>query len=137
MKRNTDKLHPRILELATELQEDLKLTQMNLSERTLAAPAIKAKWTQMKFEEERVKKLLEENERKAREAYQSQFGDEDTPRYKTAKEAESSELVARLRKAKEDQSEIVRFMDAVVHNVMKDFSYDVSNAIRITQMENS
>lgn len=137
MKRNTDKLHPRILELSKELEEDLKLTQMNLAEKTMIVPTIKAKWTQIKFEEERTKKLIEERERKARESYESQFGNENTPRFKTAKEAESSEIVVRLRKAKEDQSEIVRFLDAVVHNIMKDFSYDVSNAIKITQIENS
>ncbi len=137
MKRNTDRLHPRILELAAELQDDMKMTQMNLSDKALSAPGIKAKWIQIKFEEDKARKDLEEAERKAREEYASQFGDPDVPKYKTAKEAESSDRVVKLRRAKEAQTEVVRFLDNIVLGVMKDYSYDVSNAIRITQMESS
>ena len=136
MKRNTDLLNPRIVEMAKEVEADFKLNQMNLTEQSMCCSSLKTKWIMIYHEETKMAKKLDEAEKKAREDYVTKFGQPNVPKFKTEKEAETQELIIKIKKAKDDQTELVRFLDDILRNIVGGFGFDIKNSLDAVKLEN-
>jgi hypothetical protein len=135
MKRNTDILPERVKEFASEFNDDLKLNDMNLKEKTLLCSTIKCKWSQINYEECHLLKKMESTKSTLIETYVSQFGKPGIPKFRTEQEAKLDDKISRLDRAIEEQKDITRFLDSVMKIVLG-FGYDIKSAVDMTKMEN-
>ena len=135
MKRNTDKLPKRLVELQQEVIQDLELNDINLHDKSMKCPGIKCKWTQIFFEEEQVLKRLEEKLEKDIEKYIEEHGKMGIPKFKSEAEARKSENILKIEKAISHQKLIVRYLSDIV-KIVNNFGFDIKNATDILKLEN-
>jgi len=135
MKRNTDLLPKRIIEIQEEFIQDTELNDFNLHDKTMRCPGIKGKYLSIFFEEEAYLKKLERAEEQLIERYVEEHGQMGIPKFKTESEAEKSEQILKIRKAIKQQKEVVRFCDGL-YKIVSAFGFEIKNAIDIIKLEN-
>lgn len=128
------KMCEKVQRLHEELLSDIKLNELNISDKTKECPALKAKWLMVHLRERKSLRSLEESVGAFTEEYVKNFGKEGVPKIKTRMEAESSEGIKRIRKAMEDQKEVVEYMDGVM-KIMYSFGFEIKNVISLLQLE--
>lgn len=136
MERHTDLLCDRIKEFNKILEEDLKLTDINIKEQSLKTPAIKARWLQYSFEEHAYLKKLEKAKDLLFEQYYQKFGKPGVPKYVTEKEVENQKEIIAMDQAIKEQKEILRYLEGVL-NIMKGYGFDIKNSIDIIKLESA
>lgn len=131
-----DCLPRRLLDLMAEFEEDCKITQLNLTEKTFEAPALKAKWLACWSAEKSYLKKMEDGREQMLEQYSKQHGQPGVPKYVTEREAAAAAEIKTLDKGIAAQKEIIRHLDGML-DIMSKFGYDVKNCVDMTKMEAS
>ncbi len=136
MKRNTDYLNKRILELSEELEVDLELNEMNLKDKALRTPGLKSKWIKIYYEELDYQEKLEEAKEKLKEKYMNTYGETpEEPRFMVERKVSENQDIKKLNKAFKEQQKVVRFLTDVNKNIMSRFNFDIKNSQEILKME--
>jgi len=136
MKRNTEHLNKRILEFTEELEIDLDLDEMELRDKVLRAPGLKAKWIQIYYEELDYKEKLEDARDKIKEKYLSKYGEDPSqPKFMINQKISDNDDVKKIAKALKDQEKVVRFLTDVNKNIWSGFGYEVKNVLEILRLE--
>ena len=134
MERHTDILDDRILELSKEFTADLKLDDLSIKDRSLRAPALKAKWLQIFFEENAYLKKIEKAKDELFDQYVREHGTPNVPKYITEKEAEKSKDLKALETAIKQQKNVIRYVEGCL-DIMRGFGWDIKNAISLIELE--
>lgn len=117
-----------------QVLSDLKLDELNISDRTKMCPSIKVDWLKTFLEEKKHLAVLERTVGIVSDQYVREFGKEGVPKIKTKMEAESSEKIIKLRRAIEEQKEVIEYLEGVM-KVMHSFGYEIKNVIALLQLE--
>jgi anion-transporting ArsA/GET3 family ATPase len=142
-----DILPNRLEEYMKEFEQDMKLNDGNIHEKTLLRSSIAAKWCRFGYEEERYKKKILESldelkEKISQKLYEKKKTEIINQTIKdNAIKIEVEKLIkttSQYQKISEDlkmQDEIIRFiMEA--KQIISQFGFDLKNAIEILKLEN-
>lgn len=121
-------------EFHVQLLEDLKVNELNLREKTLECPAIKAKWLMTFMAEKRCLNVLEIALEDATGKYVREHGKEGVPKIKTTMESKSNEHIQKIRKAISEQKEVVEYLDGVM-KIVYAFGFEIKNILALLQLE--
>ena len=136
MERRTKELSKRMQELYQEVSSDLYLDQVQLHDKSMKAPSIKAKYVAILFEEQKYLERLEEAKETVLAEYIAKYGSPNVPKFKTEGEAAKIDKVQELVKAINDQKDVVRFIDMMLNKAVVNFGYDIKNCVTIVVEEN-
>ena len=136
MERRTAELSKRMREIHDEVSKDLYVDQMTLHDKAMKAPAIKAKYVTMLFEEQSYLDKLEAAKEKISREYVAKHGSPNVPKFKLDGEAEKLDEIVKLSAAIADQKEVVRFVDSLLNKAVVSFGYDIKNCVTIVVEEN-
>ena len=130
-----------------EFEEDMKLTEENIHEKSMQRSGLAAKWARYSYEEERYKKkMLESIEELKQTLFQKLFEKkkEDIVNQKTIEMQIKLEVEKLLKKSTqylkikeelENQDDIIRFiMEA--KQIISGFGFDIKNSIEVLKLEN-
>ena len=121
--------------LYNEAQEDFKLTQLNLSEKTKEMPAIKNKWIFLyTMEQKRLAKMEETRDTMIEMFVQANSGQRGGE-FKAKLDATKQEDILALENKSSNQKDIIRFLDLIMQNQIKTITWDVKNAIDHLKLE--
>ena len=121
--------------LYNEAQEDFKLTQLNLSEKTKEMPAIKNKWIFLyTMEQKRLAKLEETRDTMIEMFVQANSGQRGGE-FKAKLDATKQEDILALENKISNQKDVIRFLDLIMQNQIKTITWDVKNAIDHLKLE--
>ncbi len=121
--------------LYNEAQEDFKLTQLNLSEKTKEMPAIKNKWIFLyTMEQKRLAKLEEARDTMIEMFVQANSGQRGGE-FKAKLDATKQEDILALENKISNQKDVIRFLDLIMQNQIKTITWDVKNAIDHLKLE--
>ena len=121
--------------LYNEAQEDFKLTQLNLSEKTKEMPAIKNKWIFLyTMEQKRLAKMEETRDTMIEMFVQANSGQRGGE-FKAKLDATKQEDILALENKISNQKDVIRFLDLIMQNQIKTITWDVKNAIDHLKLE--
>lgn len=121
--------------LYNEAQEDFKLTQLNLSEKTKEIPAIKNKWIFLyTMEQKRLAKMEETRDTMIEMFVQANSGQRGGE-FKAKLDATKQEDILALENKISNQKDVIRFLDLIMQNQIKTITWDVKNAIDHLKLE--
>jgi len=132
--KNYEHLSKRMDEIFQDAQKDLDLNEMNIREKALAAPALKAKWGAIRFAEESFLRKLERKRENMMEQYTEEFGVIGKPKFQVKNEMLKSVEIQKIDKIIKSQKELVSF----VLEILKTFyglGFDIKNSIEILKLE--
>jgi len=139
-------LPKRLEDYMKEFEEDMKLSEINIHDKTLARSGIAAKWARYSYEEERYKKKILEKIEKLKEVltqklYEKRKDDIINQRSTDMKikiEVESllkkSSQYLQIKEELEDQDDIIRFL-IEAKQIISSFGFDIKNAIEVLKLE--
>lgn len=121
--------------LYIEAQEDFKLTQLNLSEKTKEMPTIKNKWIFLyTMEQKRLAKMEETRDTMIEMFVQANSGQRGGE-FKAKLDATKQEDILALENKISNQKDVIRFLDLIMQNQIKTITWDVKNAIDHLKLE--
>ena len=141
MKRNTNYLNKRIIELSEEYESDIELNEVTLHDTSMKVPGIKCKWLKIYYEESNVLNVLKDKLDDLEKDFIRNFKNKnnETPEYVIKMEFEkfknASDDVAKLKSAVKQQSEVVRYSKELLEMV-KGLGWDIQNCTKILDLEN-
>ena len=136
MKRNTEHLNKRILELTEELEEDLELNEMELKDKALRAPGLKGKWIQIYYEELDYQEKLEEAKSKLRLKYLNQYGESpEQPKFMIDRKVDENQEIKKIERALKEQQKVVRYLADVNKNIWSGFNFEIRNITELLKLE--
>ena len=136
MKRRTDYLNSRIKDIVGELMEDSAIDEMNVHEKAMETPGIKAKWVQIYYEESGFLKRIEDKLETTKAEYMKKYGEtSDEPAFMVDRKISENKDIKKLERAISDQKEIVKYVYEINKSVWQGFSYDVKNIIDLLKLE--
>lgn len=132
---NEPKKISKLEKLYNEAQEDFKLTQLNLSEKTKEMPAIKNKWIFLyTMEQKRLAKMEETRDTMIEMFVQANSG-QHGGEFKAKLDATKQEDILALENKISNQKDVIRFLDLIMQNQIKTITWDVKNAIDHLKLE--
>lgn len=132
---NEPKKISKLEKLYNEAQEDFKLTQLNLSEKTKEMPAIKNKWIFLyTMEQKRLTKMEETRDTMIEMFVQANSGQRGGE-FKAKLDATKQEDILALENKISNQKDVIRFLDLIMQNQIKTITWDVKNAIDHLKLE--
>jgi hypothetical protein len=134
MKRRTELLPKRILEIQKEFVEDLKLNDFNIHEKSMECAGIKGKYLSILFEEDAYLTKLQNTEELLIEQYVEKYGARGVPKFKAENESRNDEDIAKIQKAIKNQKEVCRFIDGL-YKIVSAFGFEIKNAAEILKLE--
>lgn len=142
-----DILPSKLEEYMKEFEEDMKLNDGNIHEKTLLRSSIAAKWCRFGYEEERYKKKILESldelkEKVSQKLYEkkkteiiNQTMKDNMIKIEVEKLIKSTSQYQKISEDLKMQDEIIRFiMEA--KQIISQFGFDLKNAIEILKLEN-
>lgn len=140
-------LPSKLEEYMKEFEEDMKLNDGNIHEKTLLRSSIAAKWCRFGYEEERYKKKILESldelkEKISQKLYEkkkteiiNQTMKDNMIKIEVEKLIKSTSQYQKISEDLKMQDEIIRFiMEA--KQIISQFGFDLKNAIEILKLEN-
>lgn len=121
--------------LYNEAQEDFKLTQLNLSEKTKEMPAIKNKWIFLYTTEQKRLAKMEETRDIMIEMFVQANSGQRGGEFKAKLDATKQEDILALENKISNQKDVIRFLDLIMQNQIKTITWDVKNAIDHLKLE--
>lgn len=132
---NEPKKISKLEKLYNEAQEDFKLTQLNLSEKTKEMPTIKNKWIFLyTMEQKRLAKMEETRDTMIEMFVQANSGQRGGE-FKAKLDATKQEDILALENKISNQKDVIRFLDLIMQNQIKTITWDVKNAIDHLKLE--
>jgi len=129
-------INPKIEVYNKELIEDIKLSEMNIKQKSLETPALKAKWLRKFFAEQWHEKKLARAKEILTEEYIKNHGKMGVAKFRVQGEAEQSTEILAIDRELIQQRELLRYLDSVL-KIMSSFGFDTKNVIDIMKLENS
>jgi len=120
-----------------EIKEDTKVNEINLKEKSLSLPALKAKWVSRLINHKNALSSLERRKRsllknlipKVKETLPVKLS--DTVIRETA---ESTEEISDINKKIDQEKSVIDFLERT-EKIMSSFTYDIGNITKIIQLE--
>ena len=132
MEENEKILPSKILKYNSILEEDLKLTEMNIKEQALKCSNYKTKWLKIYFIECSILSTLEDTKNECIEKYTSY--NDNVPKFKADIEANKQQQVLELDKKIKIQKEVVRYLEKAIQ-IVGAFGYDISTSKELIKLE--
>lgn len=130
-----------------QAEADLKVTEMNLKDKTLSRSSLGAKWCRYSFQEERYKKKLLEREDQLREQIKKKLYEQkkqaitnNNPSVDKLMDVQAEKLLITTDEYKElkatlkEQEDIIRLILEIQKQIAQ-FSYDLNNVKEIIKLE--
>lgn len=142
-----DILPERLEKFIEEFEEDMKVTEVNIHDKTLLKPSIAAKWARYNFEEERYKKKLLASIEDLKKKISDQLFEKkkNSIMNQTASSAmlniEADKLLKKTSQYQEikaqidEQDELIRFI-VEARQIVSQFGFDLKNSIDVLKLEN-
>ena len=142
-----DILPERLEKFIEEFEEDMKVTEVNIHDKTLLKPSIAAKWARYNFEEERYKKKLLASVEDLKKKISDQLFEKkkNSIMNQTASSAmlniEADKLLKKTSQYQEiksqidEQDELIRFI-VEARQIVSQFGFDLKNSIDVLKLEN-
>ena len=141
-------LSKRLEDYMQEASSDLKLTEMNIKEKSLMRSSLGAKWCRYKFEEEKYIKVLKNNIETLREEIKKKLYEKQNISI-TSADANRQRLInmdaekvliktkeyQEYKKEIDNQEDIIRLIDET-QKLISQFGYDIKNALEVLKLEN-
>jgi hypothetical protein len=131
-------LPARLKNLSEEFCNDVKLNQMNLSEKTLESPALKSKWVQTYLAEKQYLTVLKDAKEKLLDDYIRKHGQPGIPKKvieaRAQRESSKSQDITKINKTIEDQKQIVEYLE-FTNKIILGFGFDLKAATDIIKLE--
>lgn len=141
-------LSKRLEDYMQEASSDLKLTEMNIKEKSLMRSSLGAKWCRYKFEEEKYIKVLKNNIENLREEIKKKLYEKQNISI-TSADANRQRLInmdaekvliktkeyQEYKKEIDNQEDIIRLIDET-QKLISQFGYDIKNALEVLKLEN-
>lgn len=130
-----------------QAEADLKITEMNLKDKTLARSSLGAKWCRYSFEEERYKKKIEKDIDDLREQIKQKIFEQKKNAIVNSTvsdklmEAQAEKILITtqeykdLKAALKEQEDIVRLIIEIQKQISM-FGYDLKTAVDVIKLEN-
>lgn len=141
-------LSKRLEDYMQEASSDLKLTEMNIKEKSLMRSSLGAKWCRYKFEEEKYIKVLKNNIETLREEIKKKLYEKqnisitsaDVNRQRLINMDAEKVLIKtkeyqEYKKEIDNQEDIIRLIDET-QKLISQFGYDIKNALEVLKLEN-
>lgn len=141
-------LPTRLQNYMQQAENDLKVTEINLKDKTLTRSSLGAKWCRYGFEEERYKKKLLEKEDQLREQIKKKLYENKKQAISTANpsvdklmDVQAEKLLIttdeykELKAAIKEQEDIIRLIMEIQKQILQ-MSYDLTNIKEIIKLEN-
>ena len=142
-----DILPERLEKFMEEFEEDVKVTEMNIHDKTLLKPSIAAKWARYNYEEERYKKKmldeLDELKQKLQEALfekrknsiMNQTATSALLNIEVDKQLKKTSKYLEIKQQLDEQDELIRFITEA-RQIISQFGFDLKNSIDVLKLEN-
>jgi hypothetical protein len=134
-----EELHEDLQNLVDELDEDLKLDEMNLRETQIKLPSIKHKWVarliNQKIEKNKLKRLRKDAVRKIIENADD-ISKVQLSKPSILKHAEQHSIIKKIDDEIEMCELLIMHLEKVV-DICRSATYDVKNIIEIIKLENT
>lgn len=120
-----------------ELKEDTKVDEINLKEKALFLPGIKAKWVARMINHKNELNSLEKRKAKIISNLIERYKAESPIKLHVAvakDKAETDESVLELNKKIQEEKLIIDFLERV-EKIFSSMSFDISNIVKIVQLE--
>lgn len=143
-----DILPTRLQNYMQQAENDLKVTEINLKDKTLTRSSLGAKWCRYSFEEERYKKKLEQKIDDLREQVKQKLYEQKKQAISTANpsvdklmDVQAEKLLIttdeyrELKTAIKEQEDIIRLIMEIQKQILQ-MSYDLTNIKEIIKLEN-
>lgn len=131
-----------------EAENDLKITEINLKDKTLARSSLGAKWCRYSFEEEKYKKKIEQDIDDLREQVKQKLYEQkkqaisnNNPSVDKLMEVQAEKILITtqeykdLKAALKEQEDIVRLILEIQKQISM-FGYDLKTAVDVIKLEN-
>lgn len=142
-----DILPTRLQNYMAQAESDLKVTEMNLKDKTLARSSLGAKWCRYSFQEERYKKKIEQDIDDLREQIKQKIFEQKKNAIVNSTvsdklmEAQAEKILITtqeykdLKAALKEQEDIVRLIIEIQKQISM-FGYDLKTAVDVIKLEN-
>lgn len=142
-----DILPERLEKFMEEFEEDVKVTEVNIHDKTLLKPSIAAKWARYNYEEERYKKKmldeLDELKQKLQEALfekrknsiMNQTATSALLNIEVDKQLKKTSKYLEIKQQLDEQDELIRFITEA-RQIISQFGFDLKNSIDVLKLEN-
>ena len=130
-----------------EFEEDMKLNEDNIHDKSMQRSAIAAKWARYCFEEERFKKKMTESVEQLKEAICQKLYEKKKDsivnlkttdiaiKLEAEKHLKKSSQYLKIKDELDNQDDIIRFiMEA--KQIISGFGFDIKNSIEVLKLEN-
>lgn len=140
-------LPTRLQNYMAQAENDLKVTEINLKDKTLARSSLGAKWCRYSFEEERYKKKLHEKEDELREQVKKKLYESKkvaitnaSPSADKLMDIQAEKILVTtdewktLQATIKEQEDIIRLI-LEVQKLISQFSFDINNINSVIKLE--
>lgn len=135
MKDHINLLSKRVLKFNALVLEDFKLNDLNIKEKSLACPGIKTRWLIQYLAEKKYLKTLESALKVKIDEYVEKNGKPGIPKIKTRDEAKGDSDINKIKRAINEQYEVIEFLEGVV-KIVSSLNFDIKNSIDLVKIEN-
>ena len=121
-----------------EIQNDVKIDQINILEKQLSLPAIKHKWVSRLILHKKNKNKLEQKKMDLKEEALKLLTEKGIPtgipKAALASKVESSEAIKKINDEIKETEILIEYLEKV-EKIMSSFTYDIGNATKIMTLE--
>ena len=133
---NDNKKPSKLEKLFEEAKNDFNLSVLNISDKTREVPALKNKWCFKIITEEKLLKKMEDTLEQMVDMYIEANRGKPGGAARAQLTANKQEDIAKLQKQISQQKEILRFLQLLLDNQIKTYTWDIKNAIEQQKLEN-
>lgn len=131
-----------------EATNDLRLTEMNIKEKSLSRASLGAKWCRFSFEEQKYKKLILSNIDKLKDEIRKKLYEKRNlaienadPNVQRLVNIDVEKLIVKTKEYKQykeeldNQEDILRLIEET-QKIISQFGFDIKNALEVLKLEN-
>lgn len=126
-----------VSEYITELKEDTKVNELSLKEKALMLPGLKAKWVARLINHKNKLAELDREKKKTIKNILPKVKENLPVKLNDSviiSKAENIKEVAEINERIEEQKNIIDFLERT-EKIMSSFSFDISNIVKVVQLE--
>lgn len=116
-----------------DMKKDMELTEVNIHDKSLTVPAVKIKWIAILHREQAYLKRLENADRELIDRSFAQ--NPNRPRFQHERDLIDSGKLVAVRKAIEEQKEVVSTLTDLVKMVVAGYGMEVGNVVKLLALE--
>lgn len=130
-----------------EFEEDMKLNEDNIHDKSLQRSGLAAKWARYSYEEERYKKKILDSIEKLKESLMQKLYEQKKDallnqksvdmqiKLEVEKIIKKSSQYAKIKEKLEEQEDVIRFI-LEAKQIISGFGFDIKNSIEVLKLEN-